>query len=180
MPRLKLNLTSADLEHMLSKKAGIFSEELIQNTLKANVKADEQEVPVAESLAGLEKNFREFAKKSEFDDILNTGLYIRIKDLREKLDEFEAEKDSEGNGLSHVYVAFGLRKAKKDAQGKDADWNCLHLIFQGANPVAEFDPAAQIGKVASRVSKHQYSTYDGDEVNYIGPKPGCPPFGATK
>lgn len=182
MPRPFIPLTDEDLKTLIETKFGIFPQAETESFSLPDTHPNKKDVPPPTTLSGLKKNFKELINSSTFDENLNSGLYIRIEDLRKKLDEFEAEKDDKGKGLTHLHISFGLRKAKKDEDGKDIDWNCIHLIMQGAIPTTAFDPESvvvkrPVGKKPERVSKHQYSTYDGDESNYVGAKPGTPPFG---
>lgn len=177
MPRPSIKLTNEDLKLILDTKSGIYLQSETEN-----FKAPDSQTNVPPStLADLKKNFRKLINSSTFDENLNSGLYLRIKELRALLDEFEAEKDSDGNPLTHLHVSFGLRTAKKEPSGKEIDWNCIHLIMQGAIPVPEFEPNSlvakkPVGKPPKKVSSKQYSTYDGDESTYVGAKPGTPPF----
>jgi len=151
MPKPPINLTNENLKEILETKSGMY---LRSDT--ENFKAPEplETIPPVK-LVDLKKNFQDLAK-SAFDENLNSGLYLRIKDLRKLLDEFEHEEE--------------------------IDWNCIHLILRGATPVPEFTPESiqakkHVGKSPKRVSTKQYSTYDGDESSYVGAKPGTPPFG---
>jgi hypothetical protein len=182
MPKPPIPLTNDDLKAIIETKSGIFLQSETESFTVPDTHPNKKDVPPPTTLATLKKNFKELTNSSTFDENLNSGLYIRLTDLRKCLDEFEAEKDNKGRGLTHLHIGFGLRKAKKDLEGNDIDWNCIHLIMQGAIPVPEFESESiiaqkPIGKKPERVSKNQYSTYDGDESNYVGAKPGTPPFG---
>ena len=182
MPRPFIPLTDADLKTLIDTKPGIFPQAETESFTMPDTSPDKDKVSPPATLSELKKNYKELVHSTPFDENLNLGLYIRIKELRKLLDEFEAEKDENGKGLTHLHISFGLRKAKKDDKGKDLDWNCLHLIMEGSIPTAEFEPASvaakrPVGKNPERVSKHRYSTYDGDESSYIGAKPGRPPLG---
>jgi|GEM_PF-4968569 len=184
MPEPKLNLTNEDLLKNLEEKSGIFLKTEAESYVKLHpVGPDEPALPEPAKMVNLAENFKHLVKTKCFDENLNTGLYIRLKELKEIIAEFELEHGGiEANKLTHVQVTFGFRQAKRDPEGNELDWNCLHLIMQGAIPVPEFEAAANIdqqliGKDPLRVSANMYSTYDGDESNYVGPKLGIPPFG---
>jgi hypothetical protein len=174
MAKHPFNLTDDELKEIKDNKPGIFSEAETRDFFKINNKKENKaDEPI--TFAELKKNFVDVlaGPNATFDENLNMGMYVRIDELRNILDEFSKKEK-----LTHLHIGFGLRKAKK-IDGEEIDWNCLHLIMQGAIPIAETDPVTKRSKAPTQFSKRRFSTYDGDEITGTGPKPGCPPFGSV-
>lgn len=90
----------------------------------------------------------------------NHGLYIKLDDLKTKLDKIEALS------FDDFIISLGFRSAETVGL-----WNCIHLIFRGATP------SSASRSMSDSNSEILFSTFDANDLNYDGPKLGVPPFG---
>lgn len=176
---IKVKPSFPNLEKLLKeqlKQPGIIA---VNEVNKKNLDPNNSSVPPV-PIPELKKNFSDLCKQSPLGENYTTGMFIELNALQDFISKIVAENSTiqdPDNKITHVHVGFGLRKARiiEDDNGKNmADWNCFHLIFQGANPNTEV--VNGVAQKPTVVSPDKFSTYDGDEANYTGPKPGTPPF----
>ena len=94
--------------------------------------------------------------KNRLAEDFNHGLYIKLDDLMDKMNELQSEP------FDTLNIRLGFRPADVQNEGF---WNCIHLIFRGSS--------------SDTISDILFSTFDASDAAYDGPKLGIPPFGET-